>query len=193
MAVGFSDLAAILTRVGQACGDDAVEHARQGVNVGSLIDMQAVVHLLGWHVVDGSQAIMPENHRERELVFVQLLISEGQSKVDDLHFALLVDQDVLALDVAMYESPFVQGGQPLGRLQSDMTPHPEWQLASLLDKFVKADAFEQLHNHVVCFAVDIFQLPVLVSFEQSRVIEELPRSAFEREPGPHPGFMPKPL
>jgi hypothetical protein len=89
-------------------GEKFVEHDADRVNIGSVIDLAGSSLLFRCHVCRRAQALIcPGLHG---------IIDFCQAKIRDLHAAPTVDQNVLGLDVAMYDA--------LGRAVSELRAVP---------------------------------------------------------------------
>ena len=77
----------------------------------------------------------------------------GQAEVQDFHFALLVDDDVGGLQVAMHDTGVVSGGQPIGDLDGVA------QRLIQPDAFAADQAVQRLAGHVL-HGDEIHRLPV---------------------------------
>ena len=68
--------------------------------------------LLGGHVGHGAEGRSGHGH-------VRAAHQLGQAEVDDLHLAVIVDQDIGRLDVPVQDAVLVGGGESLGDLNGD--------------------------------------------------------------------------
>ncbi len=100
--------------------------------------------------------------------FLSLLIREGrQPEVYQLAVALIVEQDVLGLDVAMDKADVVCRGQAAGNLHDDPQNERLAERVFLIDHFIQMPPFDQLHDDVGLALL----LPERVDLRDIRVVE----------------------
>jgi hypothetical protein len=105
--------------VGAHAGDEFVEDDPEGIDVGPGVDRRralAVDELLRGHEVECADELpRPRNPRLGRQV---ILHAAGDAEVDHLRMAVVADQDVARLEIAMDNSPLVPVGHPLaGQLE----------------------------------------------------------------------------
>ena len=116
-------LGAGLAVEGPGARDHLVEHRAEGEQVRAAVRGLAA-HLLGRHVVDGAQhrarrrqpGARAELHRDVGVGRGIGLDRAGQAEVQDLHPAVVGQEDVLGLEVAVDDALVVGGGQAAGDL-----------------------------------------------------------------------------
>ena len=140
-------------------GDRLDEDERQGVEVGAGVELHAH-RLLGRRVAGGAE------HRARRLGPARLGERAGQAEVGDAHDAVLVEQEVRGLDVAVQDAARVRVLER-GR---DVAPDPrglgDGEVRLLVEDRPQAAALEQLEHH----ERDVVLAPV-VDGDDVRVVE----------------------
>ena len=98
--------------IGKLAGHHLVEDAAQEVDVGARVALGAIAGALECRVVDGALAL------DARLGFV-ISLHGGQAEIDELGFALVGDQDVGSLDVAVGHALLERVLQPPGHSQHE--------------------------------------------------------------------------
>ena len=129
-------------------GQQGVERAPQAVDVGPPIDTLTFGRLFWRDVVGGSQAVMPEQHGQREFRFEASVSDERQSKVDDPRRPGGIDHQVCRLNVTMNHSGVVGRLQPEGRLPHTSTGLPPRESRLQQQQLVESDSAKKLQDQV---------------------------------------------
>ena len=118
---------------------ELVEHAADAEQVGAAVDLGAF-HLLGRHVVGGADDRAGPGHRRGG--------EPRHAEVHDLHRAVVVQEDVGGLDVAVHDAGLVSVCQPRQHLHQDVDLLLHAHRRHLPHRLLEVVALEQLHRHV---------------------------------------------
>ena len=191
------DLERGLAFEGRLAGDQHVERAAEGIDVGPLIDGGGVAGLFGRHVRRGAHG--RTDPREFGLAILVVVgrgkcsgllreVAAGQfhePQVRDLHDPFGVEHQVVRLDVAMNHALVVAVAEAAGRLQN--VPHRGFrrELAFLLHQLHERLAGHEFHAEEVLPAVfsNVVNLDDVVVRELSGGV------GFAREPGHEAGVL----
>ncbi len=133
------------TADGQLAGEHLVEDHAQGIDVGTVVDLQWVLDLLGGHVLRRAHDLSRAGERQ----VVRFLAHQlGDAEVGDLHLAAPVEQDVLGLDVSMDDAHVVGILQGVADLRDDGQRLRGRQLA-VVQQTAEVYPVDELHEEVV--------------------------------------------
>ncbi len=122
---------------GTAPGQELVEHAAHGEEVAAPIHLRAL-HLLRRHVVGRAHDVAGAGHGGGG--------QAGHPEVHDLHRAVLVDEDVRGLDVAVHDAGLVRMGEAGQHLHDDVDLALQGQGRGRAHRLLQVHALEQLHR-----------------------------------------------
>ncbi|SNQ48326.1 hypothetical protein FRACA_2390007 [Frankia canadensis] len=128
--------------VRELAGERLEQHHPGGVDVAAGVG-GAVGDLLGGEVADGTQ-----DHAVSQRLG-GLAEGPGEAEVGHLHLAVVAEQDVLGLDVAMDDPGVVGGGERLHHRLDDLDGLGDRQPAARTEMLAQRAAAHQLHHQVV--------------------------------------------
>lgn len=162
-------------------GEGEEERGAQTVDIGTRVGGKAVGGLLGGGEILRADTLVAEDHGHGEFVAGIPFAEHGQSEVEQADVSSAVDEQVLRLDVAVYDAATVDVIEREGRLADELAGLSPGEAMMFLEDFEEIGPFDELHRHVREAAGDT----QVMCLDDVRVLQQKADAGFLLKAGEH--------